>query len=140
MPKSTGHVPAYRLHKPSGQARVIINREHIYLGKFGSSESRDKYVRLIAELNSAAGEGLRGPRTAKSPLTINEVILAYWQFAKAHYSKGGKPTKELTCMREALRPLRQLYGSVPAREFGPKALKAIRQHLTGANAACGCRK
>ena len=29
MPQN-GHAPAYRLHKPSGQARVIINREHIY--------------------------------------------------------------------------------------------------------------
>ena len=46
MPRNNGHVPAYRLHKPSGQARVIINHEHIYLGKFGSAESREKYARL----------------------------------------------------------------------------------------------
>jgi len=32
-------VPAYRLHKPSGQARVIINRKHHYLGNYGSPES-----------------------------------------------------------------------------------------------------
>ena len=50
MPKKNGHVPAYCLHKPSGQARVIINHEHIYLGKFGFAESREKYARLIAEL------------------------------------------------------------------------------------------
>ena len=36
MPKRKGRVPSYRLHKPSGQARVIINREHIYLGPYGS--------------------------------------------------------------------------------------------------------
>ena len=43
MSRKNGHVPAYRLHKPSGQARVIVNREHIYLGKFGSAESREAY-------------------------------------------------------------------------------------------------
>ena len=29
----------------------------------------------------------------------------------------------------ALRPLRQLYGRTPANEFGPKKLKAVRQHM-----------
>ena len=50
MPRRTSHVPSYRLHKPSGQARVIINGRHVYLGPYGSEESREKYVRLIAEL------------------------------------------------------------------------------------------
>jgi hypothetical protein len=40
-------VPSYRLHKPSGQARVIINREHIYLGTYGSAESREKYAHFV---------------------------------------------------------------------------------------------
>jgi hypothetical protein len=48
MPKRNGHVPAYRLHKPSGQARVIIDGKHVYLGEYGSPESREKYARLLA--------------------------------------------------------------------------------------------
>ena len=52
MPRRTGHVPSYRLHKPSGQARVIINGRHVYLGPYGSEESREKYARLVAELPS----------------------------------------------------------------------------------------
>ena len=55
MPRRNGHVPAYRLHRPSGQARVIINHEHIYFGKYGSAESREKYARLIGELAIATG-------------------------------------------------------------------------------------
>ena len=39
MPRKRGHVPGYRLHKPSGQARVIIDGEHIYLGKYGSPKA-----------------------------------------------------------------------------------------------------
>ena len=47
--KKARFVPSYRLHKPSGQARVIIDGEHIYLGPYGSPESHEKYARLIAE-------------------------------------------------------------------------------------------
>ena len=32
-------------------------------------------------------------------------------------------------MKEALHPLRHLYGATSAREFGPKSLKAVRQHM-----------
>ena len=49
MPRKS--VPSYRLHKPSGQARTIIHGRHIYLGKFNSPESREKYARLLAELS-----------------------------------------------------------------------------------------
>ena len=34
--------------------------------------------------------------------------------------KDGEPTKELACMREALRPLRELYGSTPAQSSAPR--------------------
>ena len=37
----------------------------------------------------------------------------------------------------ALRPLRQLYGSTPAADFGPKRLKAVRQHMVEAGLCRG---
>ena len=40
MPRRSPHVPAYRLHKPSGQARVIIDGEHVYLGVYGTQKAR----------------------------------------------------------------------------------------------------
>ena len=48
MPRKS--VPSYRLHKPSGQARTIIDGRHVYLGKYNSPESRQRYARLLAEL------------------------------------------------------------------------------------------
>ena len=130
MPRKRSHVPSYRLHKPSGQARVIINGEHIYLGKYGSRESREKYSRLIAELAAMAAPDSIAPdaRGCIQNLTIDELLLAYWRFAETYYSKDGEPTKELACMREALRPVRKLYRGSRACDFGPKALKAVRQH------------
>jgi len=85
------------------------------------------YARLIAVWR--AGLSPNGQSIPENVLTINALILDYWRFAKTHYLKDGQPTKELVCMRHALRPLRDLYGSTPAGEFGPKALKAVRQHM-----------
>ncbi len=112
MPRKKSHVPAYRLHKSSGQARVIINGEHVYLGKFDSPESCEKYSRLIAELAASPRPVSPAHHTKECihDLTVNELLLAYWRFAEMYYSKDGHPTKELACMRDALRPVRKLYG------------------------------
>jgi hypothetical protein len=59
-------------------------------------------------------------RSTDSNLSINDMLLAYWRFAKTYYVKDGKPTKELTSMQEAIRPLRKLYGRSQGCEFGPK--------------------
>ena len=125
-------IPKYRLHKGSGQALVQINGDRIYLGKYDSEESKEEYQRLIAEWLSNGRQRVSPPTAdpqAKAALSIKELILAYWRFAESYYSKEGKPTKELICMREAIRPLRRLYGHAKASEFGPKSLKAVRQHM-----------
>ncbi len=124
-------IPKYRQYKPKGLGVVRIDGRDVYLGKYNSPESWEKYHRLIGEWLT---NGRKSRLVSDDPhrlvnLSINEMLLAYWQFAKTYYSKDGRPTKELACMREALRPLRQLYGSTNAREFGPKALKAVRQDM-----------
>ena len=49
MSSQKRRTPSYRLHKPSGQARVIIDGKHIYLGRFDTPESYEKYFRLMTE-------------------------------------------------------------------------------------------
>ena len=57
-------------------------------------------------------------------VTINELILAYWRHAEKHYRRPDRePSQELENMRDALRPLRKLYGSTPAADFGPLAIR-----------------
>ncbi len=140
MSRRRSSVPSYRLHKPSGLARVIVNGEHRYLGKYGSDESREAYARLIAELNASGGPGCSPPagrKTDRPPLSVDDLILAYWRFAKSHYVKDGSPTREIEGIRFALRPVRQLYGSTSAADFGPKSLKAVRQHMVDADLSRG---
>jgi hypothetical protein len=49
MPLGSLRTPSYRLHKPTGQAVVTLNGRDIYLGRFGSPESRAEYDRTIVE-------------------------------------------------------------------------------------------
>jgi hypothetical protein len=57
------------------------------------------------------------------------VALSYWRFAKQHYRKYHRPTSVLEGVKQALRPLRRLYGSARANDFGPLALKAVGQQM-----------
>jgi len=107
----TLRVPKYHLHKGSGQALVEINHERIYLGVHGTAESKEKYRRIVAEWlesrNIPAAPGGNGRHNHS--ISINEMLVAYWQFAETYYCKDGEPTKELECMKEAMWPLSQLY-------------------------------
>lgn len=137
-------VPAYGCHKATGQAIVRLSGRDNYLGKYGSAESHDKYQRLIAEwrLQQVEREGQRrdatlGGSAVLRTIPVEELIFRYWQFAKTYYVKDGRPSKELLCMKDALRPLRKLYGSLNGIEFGPLALKALRQWMVDSDLSRG---
>ncbi len=85
--------------------------------------SKEEYDHLVGEW--LAQNRLRPQQDG---LTVTQVFAAYWRFAKQHYRKDGKPTSALQEIKQTLRPVRSLYGRSLAREFGPMALKAVRQH------------
>jgi integrase len=119
------HIPKYRRHS-SGQARVTLDGKDHLLGPYNSPASKEAYRRLIAEWTS--GQGQFAPKDAPEPLSVNELILAFWKFAKDYYGFDGKRGDE-ACLRDALKVVRSLYGRTPAGEFGPRALKACRQGM-----------
>ena len=43
-------LPTYGLHKLTGQARCYVNGKTIYLGKYGSEESRIRFGELVGKL------------------------------------------------------------------------------------------
>ena len=125
-PSSSRRVPRYRRHKPSGLALVELNGHRHYLGPYGSPESRRRYAELIAEWEASGRQPLHKP----GDLTIGELIDRYWHHAEWYYRRpDGSPSGELACLRQALRPLRALYGDAPARDFGPRGLLAIRHAM-----------
>jgi len=122
MPKS--HIPKYRQHKTTGRAVVEIDGRVFYLGPYGTEQSKAEYDRLINEWLS---NGRRLPDEGGG-ITIVELIAAYWKHAERYYvDRDGKPTSTQHNIRSALGPVRRLYGESAARDFGPTALKAVRQ-------------
>lgn len=123
MPRLGNRVPKYRLHKQSGQAVVTINGRDFLLGRHGSKASEVEYDRIVTEwLTSGRSKSYGVPEHVVS---VVELVVAYLEYAAKYYGDG--PRSECANMRHALRPLRELYGRMPAREFGPLQLKAVRE-------------
>ncbi len=86
------NIPSYGRHKASGQAVVCINGRYVYLGKYATPESYEKYHWLIAEF-FPKGPNLPAPAAALAPptggyITVVELVAAYWQHAKTPTSKA----------------------------------------------------
>lgn len=140
MPPARKSVPAYRHHKPTGQAVVTVRtadggRRDVSLGKYDSPESRAEYARRLAEMAAAPIPGVLPAASGRSPkpaagISVSEVLLAFMTHADAHYRRAdGTPTNTIIEYRCAVRVLREFYGHTPAAEFGPLALKAVRGRM-----------
>ncbi len=101
-------------------------RDH-YLGPHGTSESRERYDRLLAEW--LVQRHTPPPAPVRPAITVVELLAAYLKFAESYYRRDGVPTSEYVAVRDALKPVRALYGTVFVTEFGPLALKACRETL-----------
>lgn len=129
MPRPKKPVPAYRLHKQSGQAIVTVSlngtRKDMLLGRYDSPESKAEYGRVLKSLESGALGG-----AAPADITVNELCLGYWKHAETYYRHAdGTPTSELSDLKYAIRAFREVYGETPAREFGPLAFKTLRERM-----------
>lgn len=133
MPKLVNSLPSYRRHKASGQAVVTLNGKDHYLGPHGSTVSRNEYDRLIAEW---LANGRRLTNREIACISIDELLAAFYQHAQGYYvGLDGKPTTELDSYRQAMKPLRALYGKTSVEAFGPLALKAVRERFVAAGCA-----
>jgi len=128
MPSKKVHVPKYCLHKRSGHARVKFDGREIFLGKYGTAESRRQYARLIAELGSAPAVASlpADPQDAWQQITLVELMAASLAHARDYYPAQSCETARII---EALRILKELYGDSLVAEFTPKRLKAVRQAM-----------
>jgi integrase len=131
MPRLTRKLPSLRHHKPSGQAVVTLAGRDIYLGSWGSPESRVEYERVIGEWLVSRQAPQKAPDSKTSPdPTVSEILIAFWKHAEQHYrDSDGHPAEEQKNLKDALRPVKRLYGKTSARAFGPLALRAIRDDM-----------
>ena len=119
MSRKARSIPKYCLHKPSGQARVIIDSKHIWLGKYGTPESHLRYDELIADLVTSRESG--GPK-----LTLTQVLSRFWKHAKQRYSRHGKGRYgNAVNWRPIIQLLREKHGSESPEQFGPLAFREL---------------
>ena len=111
-----------RKHKASGQAVVTIGGIDHYLGPHGTKGSKLEYDRLIGEWVTA---GRPSSAATSFDITIAELCKRYKVFIEHYYVSGGSVAN----IKAAIRTLREVYGDTLAGEFGPLALKAIRQRF-----------
>jgi integrase len=127
-------VPAYRLHKHSGQAVVTLSdsvtgerKDHL-LGPHGTSESRKEYAKVIAEWEA---RGRRLMTAAPTELTVAELLVRYLNHARMYYRdpETGKPSTEYDEFDRTSITLTDTYPHLDAKEFGPAHLKVVRERM-----------
>jgi integrase len=135
MPRIAGtSIPKYRKHRATGQALVTLGGIDHYLGPHGTQTSRAAYDQLIAEWMA---NGRQSSKALDAELTVAELIEHYRQHVITHYVKNGRPTSEQHDIAMAMRFVRQLYADILVKDFGPLALKAVRQKMVEADYSRG---
>ena len=89
-------IPSYRLHKPTNQAIVVLSKKTYDLGRFGTTESKAEYNRILVEWLS--GNAITKPAAATKAsasvdLTITELAMRFWRHVEEFYVKDGKQTQ-----------------------------------------------
>src|SRR5262245_11588979 len=136
MARHRNPAPSYVLHKQSGRGRLVwtdslgLRQQKLLPGPFNSPESLAAKARLELELAVAP----TGTVNENKNISVAEVLSAYHDYALRYYVGAyGMQRKEVAVINYAIRPVRELYRELPAVEFGPLALKAVRQKMIDAD-------
>ena len=131
MARTPRSQPLYKKHPSRPTARCWVNGGWVYLGAFNSPESFEAFRRVCAQVSAHAATPTATPgRVTGKAVTVNELLLAFFEHVERFYVRpDGTPTNEVGEYRQCLRIVRRLYGIVPAADFGPAALKAVRAEM-----------
>lgn len=121
-----------RLPSPhsSGQARVILDGRHVYLGPYDSPESRAKYQEIVRRhLADRTKAELARSVEFHTDITVAELVVRYLVHLESYYVKDGKRSSQVLLVKRAIRVLRERFGTLEAIQFGPRGLKACREEF-----------
>src|SRR5689334_13959904 len=128
MVRRSSQIPQHCVHRAKGRGYVRLNGRVIYTGPWNSAAADQRYNQLVSEW-LASGRRLPGIAVAGPDYTIADLVADFWVHAEGYYKKDGQPTRELANIRSAMKPLLEVYGRTPAADFGPLALKALREKM-----------
>jgi len=122
-PKGT---PSYLHHKASGKAFVRIDGKNIYLGFFGTKDSKAEFDRVVSEW-LANGRQLPQTENCQKTLTVDAICHSFLEYAAGYYRKNDEITSEYKEYECVVRLLHEHCGRIPAIDFNRQSLKAIRE-------------
>lgn len=105
------------------RAFVKIAGKKIQLGEYGTPESYQRYADILAGKDSEPAPAAE-PAPAPTAPTIERLMAGYLEYAIQQH--GSEKASEVTHTRGAFRILRRTHGNILAKDFGPKAYKAMR--------------
>jgi integrase len=110
-------------------AAVYLSGKTVYLGAYGSPESKTAYTRLVAGLKADAV--LYRPQD-KENVSVKELVLSFLD-----HVRGTIAPQNFGHHRAAVRELLKLYDTnTPASSFTPSCLKLFRQELIKSKRFC----
>lgn len=122
MPRKLPWPPKVYTRRGQDYIRIRLGKgryQDVGLGPAGSAEAREKFVRLLAEME-ANHRSL--PVKARDEPMVSELLRAYSLEQKSLLEPRG-----FARVKTALAPVNRLYGLLPAAEFGPVALRTVRE-------------
>jgi integrase len=122
-PSGNTRPPKYLRQKRKGlpdRAYTRINGRKVYLGEYGSVESRAKYADVVARTHIVPS--IPEPTGA---LSVSELMAAYLGHVDVYY---GLKSSEWYHARAFLKGMRRHFGALAAHEFKAKKLKELREH------------
>jgi hypothetical protein len=129
MPILKARPPKYCRYRNG--ARVSIQGHTHYLpGEFNSEQSLAAYRRLVAQWGAGIAIDPPTKEAEDTTVTVAEILEGYRSYAQAYY--GDEPRGRYRNLLPTIRTVRELYADLPAKEFGPKKLKVLRQAFVNA--------
>ena len=122
-PAPTYHrAPQMRYHSPSGQYRITLNGQDVWLGT-DHAAAKKRCAVVIAEWHL---RGCQPPPPPAADVTVAELFDRFAVWASDYYRNSPATFRSIVA---GWRPFLDLYGDTPAAKIGPKALKAFRAGL-----------
>ncbi len=126
-------LPSVRTHA-KGYFFIRISGKDHYLGKDRSAANAQAKLLLSEYLRDQHFSQKSQPMT--SELTIEEIAVEYLCFAKTYYVGSERSADSFDRCRLSIKPLIDLYGKEKPSQFGPLALKRVRDRFVGAELSC----
>jgi integrase len=139
MKNNMTKLPKYRKLATRDKGFVEHRGKRISLpGKYNSPESLTAYAAFIAKLAKGDDPEPEDFSLRNGDVQIRVLCIKFLDWAKTRYVKHGRSTGSYERFRDSIvPPLIELYGDKTTAEFGPLALKRVRQSLVNSGLSRG---